>query len=58
MISGEVGPCVNERWTLDIINAIFNGFQMVLLTYLGHRVKMNGFGPPARRRNSRTRRDD
>lgn len=55
---GELPPCVNERFTLDIINAIFNGFQMVLLTYLGHRVKLNGFGPPPRKRTTRTRQSD
>ena len=54
----EIGPCGNDRLYLDIVNAIFNGFQMVLLTYLGHRVKLNGFGPPPRRRTSRSRSTD
>lgn len=51
-------PCLASRETLDLVNAIFNGFQMVLLTYLGHRVKQNGFGPPPRKRTARTRSED
>lgn len=51
----EVVPCVGADRSLDIVNAIFNGFQMLLITLLAHRVKKNGNGhaPPLPRRSQK-----
>lgn len=47
------GPCSGTTDTLSIVNAVFNGFQMLLLTFLSWYVsaikQQNG------RRNRRTR---
>lgn len=32
----QLGPCQTGPGALDIINAIFNGLQMLLLTILGN----------------------
>lgn len=51
----DVGPCNPEESTLDIINAIFNGFQTLAIMVLSHFVRQsnNGGAPrlPLRRKH-------
>lgn len=44
MIIESGGPCPEGQTTLDIINAISNGFQILALMVLSHFTRRNGRG--------------
>lgn len=54
MIEQVNQPCAVGHDTLSIINAIFNGFQLLALTILGHytRLNVNGHAPKLPRRRN------
>lgn len=54
----QATPCVADGHTLEIVNVICNCFQMIVLSFLGHRVNKNGYKPAPRARNTRTRLTD
>ena len=37
------GPCPDTDKSLALVNAIFNGFQTLLLVFLSHWTKKNGY---------------
>jgi hypothetical protein len=48
-------PCIPQVSTIDIVNAIFNGFQNLAIMVLAHYARKNGHGhaPPLPRRSTK-----